>query len=80
MEEVGMKDGREDRNDEILTVSEAARSVGVAASTIILWERNGKLPAQRTETGLRIFLRADVERLVAQRKAFTARKQLGSEE
>ena len=47
---------------EVLTVSEAARMLNVAAQTVREWADRGKLPAQRTGTGQRIFERADIER------------------
>ncbi len=36
--------------------------------TIRTWERRGRLHAQRTEGGIRLFKRLDVERLAAERK------------
>ena len=52
---------------EILTVSDAARLLGVAADTVRYYERHGYLPAEKTPGGVRIFRRCDVERLQAQR-------------
>jgi excisionase family DNA binding protein len=49
-----------------LSVSAAARILERGENTIRKWERDGKLPALKTETGARIFSRADVERLAAQ--------------
>lgn len=53
--------------NDLLTTRDAARVFDVAPDTIRLWERIGKLPATRTESGLRVFSRADVERVAAER-------------
>jgi excisionase family DNA binding protein len=52
---------------EVLTVSEAARELDIAAQTVREWADRGKLPAMRTGGGQRIFQRADVERLRQER-------------
>ena len=52
-----------------LTISQAARSVGVSTDTIRLYERMGRLPALRTAGGYRLFAPSDVERLVRERAA-----------
>ena len=52
---------------ELLTVSHAARALQVAANTLRLWERQGKLPALRTTSGVRLFDRRDIDRLIAER-------------
>lgn len=49
--------------------AEAARILGVTTSTVRLMESRGELPATRTGDGVRIFDRADVERLAAERAA-----------
>jgi excisionase family DNA binding protein len=49
--------------DQLLTTTDAARLIGVASETIRLWENAGKLPATRTVSGTRLFLRSDVERI-----------------
>jgi excisionase family DNA binding protein len=54
---------------EVLTVSEAARALDVAAQTIREWVDRGKLPAMRTSGGQRIIHRADVERVQRERRA-----------
>jgi excisionase family DNA binding protein len=51
-----------DRFDALLT-SEAARILRVSAETVRLWERSGRLPAQKTGRGVRLFDRRDVLRL-----------------
>lgn len=53
--------------NDLLTTRDAARVFDVAPDTIRSWERIGKLPATRTESGLRVFSRADVERVAAER-------------
>jgi excisionase family DNA binding protein len=54
---------------EVLTVSEAARELKVAAETIRSWADRGRLPAMRTKSGQRIFQRADIERVRQERQA-----------
>lgn len=49
---------------EMCTVSEVARRFGKSPDTIRSWADAGKLPAVRTETGVRLFRREDVERLM----------------
>ncbi len=56
-----------------LFVNEAARILGVAAETVRLWERDGRLRATRTPNGTRVFERADV--LDLQRRREAARRQ-----
>ena len=53
----------------LLTVGDVARALGVAPETIRLWERLGKLPAQRTASGMRLFRWEDVERMRTERQA-----------
>ena len=55
--------------DELLATSVAARLANVSANTIRIWADLGKLPAIRTSCGQRLFRRADVEGVVAQREA-----------
>jgi len=57
------------RTSGILLTGEAARLLGVAGATVIAWQRSGKLPALRSESGVRMFRRADVEKLAAERAA-----------
>jgi DNA-binding transcriptional MerR regulator len=52
---------------DFLMTSAVARLLNVAQSTVILWDRLGKLRAIRTENGRRLFLRTDVERLAKER-------------
>ena len=53
---------------EVMTVSEAARELNVAIDTVRDWADRGRLPVQRTAGGLRIFRRADVERVQLERQ------------
>jgi DNA-binding transcriptional MerR regulator len=46
-----------------LTTTDAARMIGVASETVRQWENIGKLQAFRTASGVRLFARADVERV-----------------
>lgn len=52
----------------IVSVSEAARIIGVCAPTIRSWAKSGKLPTFRTPSGQRLFLVADVEQLARERE------------
>lgn len=53
--------------DPVLT-TEAARILEVAPETVRHWERIGRLPALKTERGVRLFNREDVLRLKAERE------------
>jgi DNA-binding transcriptional MerR regulator len=54
---------------DLLTTQEVAREEGtVCAATVRQWEKTGKLPAIRTASGMRLFRRADVNRLLAARR------------
>jgi excisionase family DNA binding protein len=59
------------KQSDILTTAEAARAIGVSSETIRLWENVGKLPATRTATGVRIFARADVDRVALEYRETT---------
>jgi excisionase family DNA binding protein len=50
-------------HSDVLLTSEAARVLGVSPDTVRLWERIGRLPAVKTDRGVRLFNRADVERV-----------------
>lgn len=52
-----------------LTTSAAARAIGVAEATVRLMEQRGQLPATRTTSGVRLFARDDVDRVVRERAA-----------
>jgi excisionase family DNA binding protein len=51
-----------------LLVSETARKLGVAASTVRDMERDGRLKALKTPTGVRLFNADEVTKLAAERK------------
>lgn len=51
---------------EKLTTSGAARLLRCSEATVRLWALNGRLPHEKTASGLRIFAREDVERLASQ--------------
>ena len=53
----------------LLTTFDAAKILEVSPATVRLWHRLGKLPATRTQSGMRLFMRRDVELLAAQRQA-----------
>jgi excisionase family DNA binding protein len=53
--------------DSWLTTSAVARLVDRTADTVRHWHRIGLLPAMRTESGQRLFRRADVEALLERR-------------
>jgi DNA-binding transcriptional MerR regulator len=56
--------------DELLTTASAARLAGVVPDTLRLWNRLGKIvPAFITPTGVRLYRRDQVERLVRERAA-----------
>lgn len=46
---------------ELLTTIDAARRLGRSVDRVRDYEREGKLPAQKTRSGQRLFLRSDVE-------------------
>jgi excisionase family DNA binding protein len=55
----------------LLTVADAARLLGVVPATVRQMNRDGRLPAIRTEGGIRLFQRDDVLQLQAERQART---------
>jgi excisionase family DNA binding protein len=61
--------------DDFLSPADAARLLGVVPATVRQMERDGRLPAQRTAGGMRLFRREDVERLAQER----ARLRMASE-
>jgi excisionase family DNA binding protein len=54
--------------EQLLSAADAARLLGVVPATVRQMERDGRLPAQRTAGGMRLFRREDVERLAAVRR------------
>lgn len=57
----------------LLFVSEAARIIGVSPQTIRAWEKTGRLVPQRI-AGVRVFLRDEIDRIAAERRAAKARQ------
>jgi excisionase family DNA binding protein len=55
-----------DQNEK-LTTSSAARLRRVSEGTIRKWANDGRLPSERTDTGIRLFNRHDVENVAAPR-------------
>jgi excisionase family DNA binding protein len=51
-----------------LLTSSAARILNVTPDTVRAWERSGRLPAVKTDRGVRLFDRRDVERLARERE------------
>jgi DNA-binding transcriptional MerR regulator len=54
---------------QLILSSEAARICGVSTTSIHQWERSGRLQAQRTSQGVRLFALEDVKLLAAEREA-----------
>ena len=55
------------RDGELLTVGDAAALLGLSGEMVRVLHRRGKLSAQRTAGGYRLFRRGDVERLARER-------------
>ena len=49
-----------------LTTSDTAKVLNRAGATVLYYERTGRLKAIRTQGGIRLFERSDVERLAGQ--------------
>ena len=52
--------------EELLTTSDVARVLNRSAGSVRQYEREGKLAAQKTRSGVRIFRSSDVDRLAKQ--------------
>jgi DNA-binding transcriptional MerR regulator len=52
--------------EDILTIGDVAREFDRCVETLREWDRSGKFPAMRTPMGIRIYRRADVDRLKAE--------------
>jgi len=59
--------------DELLTTLDAAKLLARSVDRVRDYEREGKLPAQRTRSGQRLFKLSDVHRLLEQLEATRAR-------
>lgn len=53
--------------DDLLLPSDVAALAHVSPRAVVQWERDGKLPAQKTPGGVRLFKRSDVESFLAKR-------------
>jgi len=63
------------QKNEFLSVNGVAKILNIAAQTVRDWERKGRLRALRTETGTRIFSRAEVEQLATKQETRKAENQ-----
>ena len=61
-----------------LTTADAAKKLCCSTEYVRVLERMGKLPAERTASGQRIFKAADVEKLAAEREAQRRAKTQGA--
>lgn len=52
---------------DLMTTGEVARRFGVSPDAVRNWTRRGLLAAARTETGVRVYRRVDVEQLAEAR-------------
>jgi excisionase family DNA binding protein len=57
-----------------MLASEAARVLGISPDMVVLHEKNGKLPCQKTVGGVRLFDSRDVEEFLAKRQAAKKKK------
>ena len=55
--------------DQLLTTSDAARVLNRSVDRVRDYEREGRLPAQKTRSGQRLFQARDVERLANELRA-----------
>jgi excisionase family DNA binding protein len=54
--------------DDFTTLTAAARKIGVTVSTLRMWVDIGRMRAVRDDSGRRLLLREDVERIAEERK------------
>lgn len=69
-----MPDERDPLPNDLMTTGEAARVLGLSSDMVRWLEREGRLPAERTTNGVRLFRRGDVEQLERSRAAVTAER------
>lgn len=62
---------------DVLSVSEAARELGISVDTARAWADCGKLAVQRTGSGARIFTRVAIDRVKADRIAMLEQRSGG---
>lgn len=53
-------------NDEYVTLTDAARLLGISVLTLNRWARQGRIPSEISEHGSRILLRADLARIAVE--------------
>ena len=53
---------------EFLTTNDAAKVLGKAPATVLYYEKLGRLTPKRTQGGIRLFSREQVERLVREQQ------------
>jgi excisionase family DNA binding protein len=56
-----------DEDERLLSASDVAKRAGVTPATVRQWETLGRLPAQRTAGGMRLFREKDVGRWLRER-------------
>ena len=52
---------------ELVTAGDVAKLARVTPATVRMWGQSNRLPMKRTAGGVRLFRRADVDRLMAER-------------
>lgn len=62
---------------EFLTTNSVAKTLGLSPETVLYHVKLGRLPAIRTESGLRIFQRSDVEAFRKKREVQTTGNRYG---
>ncbi len=60
----------------LLMVGEVAERAGVGRSAVLLWHRQGKLPALLSGKGWRLFREEDVTRFLARRERMKLARQM----
>jgi len=55
-------------SEELLTVHDVAKLAGVTPASVRVWANLGRLPAERTVSGTRLFRRADVTKWLRERE------------
>jgi DNA-binding transcriptional MerR regulator len=60
-------------SDEILTTRDVSRILNRSSDCVRLYERTGKLAAQKTRSGQRLFRKSDVTRLAKEMRMKNAR-------
>jgi len=54
--------------DQLSMTSEAARELAVAPTTLLTWDRTGKIRSIKTTNGRRLFPRSEIERVKRERE------------